>query len=93
MLAGEDVAGAPHIGGKLVYFVEWAVDHGLNDAALAQVCDHEIIRRTGGVGGQAEVYASDPKAFVFEPFHQMAADETTSAANKSSPYQESLTSR
>ena len=43
MLAGEDVAGAAHIGGELIDLVEAAVDNSAAKAWFAQVADEKVV--------------------------------------------------
>jgi hypothetical protein len=43
VLAGEDVAGAAHIGGELIDLVEAAVDNSAAKAWFAQVADEKVV--------------------------------------------------
>ena len=49
MLAGEDVAGASHVGGELVDLVEPAVDD-VGRSKVAQIADDEVIGRRAKPG-------------------------------------------
>ena len=43
VLAGEDVAGAAHVGGELIDLVEAPIDDGATERLVAQIADDEII--------------------------------------------------
>ena len=43
MLAGENIAGAAHVGGKLIDLVKTAIDHMPHEIRIAQVADHEVV--------------------------------------------------
>ena len=43
VLAGENVAGAAHIGGELIDFVKPPIDHLSDKVRITKITDHEII--------------------------------------------------
>jgi hypothetical protein len=64
--AGEDEAGSAHVGRELVDLVEGAVDHAAAEIHVAQIAQHEIIRRRFIELGEFQVHAADPEALNFE---------------------------
>ena len=82
VLAGEDIAGAAHVGGELIDLIELAVDDGRADILLAQVADDEIVGFGLGEFRIFQIDAADPEAFTLQPLDQMAGDKTASAANQ-----------
>ena len=63
VLAGEDVAGAAHVGGELVDLVEAPIDRlAAQTSRIAQVADEEIVGLGLGELGILEVDAADPEA-------------------------------
>ena len=82
VLAGEDVAGAAHVGGELVDLVEAPIDDGVAESGVAQVADDEVVGLGLGELGEFQVHAADPEAFMLEAAHQVAADEASRAADQ-----------
>ena len=82
VFAGEDVAGAAHIGRQLIDFVEPAVDHVAHEIWIAKIADHEIISLGLAEAWKFQIDASDPEALPFEPPHQVVTDEATCPADQ-----------
>ena len=82
VLAGEDVAGAAHVGGELIDFIEFPIDHRRADILLAQIADDEIIGLRLGEFRIFQVDAADPEAFAFQTLHHVAGDKAAGAANQ-----------
>ena len=61
MLAGKNIAGAAHIGGELIDFVEAAVDDSAAKALISQIADHEIIGFSLGKFLKFQVHAAHPE--------------------------------
>ena len=82
MLAGEDVAGAAHVGGELVDLVDPL------DGRRAQGSGSRRSPTMNSSAGASEYSwrlrstAAHPEAFGLESLDQMAADETTGAVNQ-----------
>ena len=82
VFTGEDVAGSPHVGGKLIDFIEAAVDHMPHEIGITKVTDHEVIGLCLAETWKLEIGASDPKAFPLEPPDKMVTDEATCPADQ-----------
>ena len=83
VLTGEDVAGAAHVSGELIDFVD-VLDHGASEILVAQIAENELVGVCGAVFMLFDIDATDPKAFGFESFDEVAADEATGAVHENS---------
>jgi len=63
----EDVAGSAHVGRKLIYFVEAAIDYMFDEVGIAKITDYEVISLCLAEPWKFEIDASDPEAFPLEP--------------------------
>src|ERR1019366_2118889 len=77
MLPGEDVPGTAHIRGQLINFVH-SIYCITSDVLIPEISDDEFIRWALSEFVVLHVDASYPKAFRFQSFDQVAADEPTS---------------
>ena len=82
VFTGEDVAGSPHVGRKLIDFIEAAVDHMPHEVGIAKIADHEVISFSLTETREFEIGTSDPKAFPLEPPDKMVTDEATGPADQ-----------
>ena len=81
MVAAKDIAGASHIGGKLVDFVERAIDRRPAEILLPQVADDEIVGFAVAELGKFQVDPADPESLPLQTADEMAADEPAGPAN------------
>jgi len=82
VLAGEDVAGAAHVGSQLINFIESLVDRAADVVGVTQIGDDEIIGLGFGVLIELQVDSAHPEAFPLQSFDQMAADKAAGAGDK-----------
>ncbi len=82
MVAGEDVAGAAHVGGELVDLVEALVDDGVAENGVAEVADDELVGGGLAVFVALDVDAADAVALALEALHEVAADESAGPAHQ-----------
>jgi hypothetical protein len=82
VVAGEDVAGTPHIGGQLIDFVERPIDHRAAELLAPQVADDEIVRLAVAEFRKFQIDPADPEALSFQATDEMAADEPARSANQ-----------
>jgi hypothetical protein len=83
MVTREDIAGAAHIGGKLVDFVERAIDRRPAEILLPEVADDEIVGLAVAELRKFQVDPANPEPFLLQAADEMAADESAGPANKS----------
>jgi hypothetical protein len=81
MLAGENIAGAAHVGGELIDFIKSAVHHGATKSLISQVAYDEIVGVGLGELMKFQIDPANPKSVLLESLHEMAADESTSPAD------------
>ena len=82
VVAGEDIAGAAHIGGKLVDFIEPPIDRHAAEILLPEVADDKIVSLAVAKFGKFEIDAADPKTLALQTADDMAADESAGSANQ-----------
>jgi len=82
VIAGEDIAGAAHVGGELIDLIEAAIDGRAGEIQEPQVPDDEIV----GLGipefGKLQIAAADPETFTLQAANQMTADEPAGPADQ-----------
>src|SRR5690606_781430 len=84
VLAGENVAGAAHVGGQLIDLVEAAVDGLPADIPVAEVADDEIVGFRLGEARVLQIHTADPETLPAQPSHNVGADEAAGSQNKGS---------
>jgi uncharacterized protein (DUF362 family) len=82
VLAGEDIAGAAHVGRQLVHLGELTVDHPADAFRVAQVLHHEVVGLRLGERIELQVDAADPEAFALEALDQVSTDKSARAQNQ-----------
>jgi len=82
VLAGEDIAGAAHVGRELVDLLEMPVDQALAEPKIPQVTDHEIVGLGHRKFRKLQIGAAHEKALALQPAHQVAADESARPAHQ-----------
>ena len=82
MLAGEDVAGAAHVGRELVDLGEAAIDDAATFDGIAKIGDDEIVGRRRRELGKLEIDGTNPKSLGLEALNQMRSDEAATATNQ-----------
>ena len=87
--SGKDVAGAAHVGGELIDFVD-AIDDIGNEVWIAQVAYNELVGRRGGKVMNLEVDGANPVPFRFQTLDQVSADEPTGTVDEDSLHSHSL---
>ena len=75
IVAGEDKAGAAHIGGELVDLVEAAVDHRTTKSLVPEVADREVIGQAFRIARQLQIDPPDPQPLLLQALHQVAANK------------------
>src|SRR5690606_22365764 len=80
--AGEDVAGAAHVGRKLIDLVKAAIDDVAAIFRLAQVHADEIVGCGIPVFGEFEVDAANPESFPLQSLNEMGANKTAGSAHQ-----------
>ena len=75
VLAGKDVTGAAHVGGKLVNFIEASVDDLAAKGRVAKIRDDKVVRFGLVKLRIFEIHAADPKALALKPLDQVMADK------------------
>jgi hypothetical protein len=83
MFAGEYIAGAAHVRRKLIHLIEATIDKLAAYELFPQIADGEIIRISLGERIEFEIDSTDPEAFAFQAFHQVATNETARTQNQS----------
>ena len=81
VLAGKDVAGAAHVGGKLIDLVEAAVDNCPTKALIPQVAHYEIIGFRLREFMKFQVQPAYPEPVALQSSDKMAADEPAGPAH------------
>jgi hypothetical protein len=82
VLAGEDVAGAAHVGGKLVDFIETAVDDLAAEGGVAEVSDYEIVGRRVGKLRELQIDAPHPEPIRLQAPDEVAPDKASRATDQ-----------
>jgi len=83
VLTGEDIAGATHIGSKLIDLIESAIDHGTASTLIPQIRNDEIVGYRFCEWWIFEIDASDPEALAIQTLHKMTAYESACTKNQS----------
>jgi hypothetical protein len=79
VLTGDDVAGATHVCGKLINFVESTVHGRAARHVIREVTDHEVRRPRSERTRDTSDRRYEPAAFSLQPLDQMASDESSTA--------------
>jgi hypothetical protein len=81
MIPGKDIAGATHIGSKLINFVKVLIEHMSDKALISKVTSYKIIG--GGVVEPRilEVDTAHPKLFFLQSPHQVVTNEPAGSAD------------
>src|ERR1700733_4888728 len=83
MLAGEDIAGAPHNGSQLVNLIPTAIENRPAKRPVAEVSDHKIVGLGTSILVVFEVYAADPKSLLLKSLNEMPTDKSSSPTHDS----------
>ena len=83
MISGKDIAGAAHIGGKLIHLVD-AVEHLAREDRIAQIAAKKLIGRGRAKFVLFDIDAAHPKPLGAQPLDQVAADEAACPVNQNS---------
>src|SRR6266699_2445160 len=85
MFTSEDVTGAAHIGGKLIDFVETAIDYVPHEIWVPEIAEGEIVSLCLAEARELEVRASDPESFPLKPPNKVMTDKTPRPADEGLP--------
>jgi hypothetical protein len=82
VLAGEDIAGAAHVGRELVDLLEIPVHQALAEAAIPEIADYEVVGLGRREFRKFEIGAAHEEPLALQPAHQVAADEPARPAHQ-----------
>jgi hypothetical protein len=81
VLAREDITGAPHVGGKLVNLVKFAVDRIATVRWLAQIHNDEVIGLGLRILRELKIHTPHPKPIALQALYEMRSDKPTCTAH------------
>ena len=82
VVAGEDIAGAAHVSGKLIQLIEPAIDYSLADILTPQIADDEIVGLGVAELGKLKIDPANPETLGLQVADQMIADEPAGPADQ-----------
>ncbi len=74
VLAGEDIAGAAHVGGKLINFFN-SLDGLARHAGIAKVGENEFVGRRRRIFVWLQIDCPNPVAFLAQSAYEVAANK------------------
>jgi hypothetical protein len=90
VLAGKNVTSAAHIGGKLVDFIEAAVNQMLHKIGIAEIANHEVVGLCLAIARVLKVSAANPESVSPESTYEMVRDESSGSADQRDLWRRSL---
>ena len=81
VFTGKDVPRAPHVGGKLIHFVN-LIHNFPCELQIAKISDSKVVRCAGRELIAFQVRNSHTISISFEPFHKVITNEAATAAYK-----------
>jgi hypothetical protein len=79
MLAGEYIAGTPHVCSELIDLIESAVYDLTTGARVSQINHNKVIRLRFGEWIEFEIGSADPEAFALESLYQVTTNKAARA--------------